>query len=239
MADPLHTLLDLQAHDLAADAFRHRRASLPERAQLVAAEAEIARIDTEAAALRSQLADIAKAQGRLEDEVASLAAKATAENTRLYSGTVTSPRELQAIQEEIDALNRRRSTLEDDVIVRMEEAEPLQAHLDALVERRAGQEGEASRLRSAIEEAERAIDAELATELAARGELAAAVPDDLLATYERVRARLGGVAIARLEGAQCGGCHLALNAVELAGLRKVADGVIVTHEECGRILVPR
>jgi uncharacterized protein len=60
----------------------------------------------------------------------------------------------------------------------------------------------------------------------------------LLATYERLRARLGGVGVARLVGTHCDGCHLTLSAVELDRVRHLPDGEVYTCEQCGRILVP-
>ena len=40
-------------------------------------------------------------------------------------------------------------------------------------------------------------------------------PGRLLATYDRLRARVDGVAVARLVGSHCDGCHLTLPAMEL------------------------
>ena len=42
-------------------------------------------------------------------------------------GAVKAPKELQALQDEIDALHRRQSTLEDHVLELMEQVEPLDA----------------------------------------------------------------------------------------------------------------
>ncbi len=86
-------------------------------------------------------------------------------------------------------------------------------------------------------QAEAAIDAELADLGRRRAELAELVPDDLRATYDRLRARLGGVAVARLVGNHCDGCHLTLSAVELDRIRHLPDTELVTCDHCGRILV--
>ena len=58
------------------------------------------------------------------------------------------------------------------------------------------------------------------------------------AAYDKLRGGMGGIAIARMIGGQCGGCHLGLSAMEVARLRKLPDGEIAHCEECGRILVP-
>jgi predicted nucleic acid-binding Zn-ribbon protein len=67
--------------------------------------------------------------------------------------------------------------------------------------------------------------------------LAAKLPDDLTQRYEKLRDRLGGVGAARLEHGACGGCHLALPAVELDHIRRAPPEAIIICEQCGRILV--
>lgn len=237
MSDPLQTLLDIQAHDLTADQLRHRRATLPERLTLAEQQAALARLDTEVAEVRGRLADQERSQKRIEDEVATLEAKGGNETKRLYSGTVTSPRELQAMQEEIDGLARRQRALEDDVLEIMEAIEPLHEEIDRLEALRDEHATEAARLGAVIAAAEAEIDGELAGLLGERHRLARTVPEDLLTTYERIRDRLGGVGVARLEGTQCMGCHLSIPATEVDAIRHAAPGAVVFHEECGRILV--
>jgi predicted nucleic acid-binding Zn-ribbon protein len=61
-------------------------------------------------------------------------------------------------------------------------------------------------------------------------------PNDLLEEYAGLRKRLGGIAIARLVGNSCGGCHLQLSAVEVARLKKLAPDEPANCEECGRLL---
>jgi len=237
VSDSLQRLLQLQERDLVADQLRHRKATLPERAALTERKAAISALDAERADVAARLADTERVQKRLEDEVASVAAKRDAENTRLYSGSITSPRELQALQEEIDALARRQRELEDGLLEVMETAEPLAADVVSLDARRVALAGEVDSLGAAIAEAERVIDGELAEVASDRDGIAADLSTELLATYDKLRARLGGVAVARLEGTQCLGCHLSLPATEVDAIRHAAPDAVVMHEECGRILV--
>lgn len=238
MADPsLDALLVLQEHDTSADQLRHRRASLPERLALAELDAARSGLEVEIADLAERAAELGRSQRRLEDEVATIEAKAAETDRTLYSGTVTAPKELQALQHEVDALRRRASMLEDDLLEIMEAAEPVHAELAALEQRRDQAIVEAGRLRTLIDEAETEIDAELAVVLRQRDEALAAVPAPLLGTYEKLRDHLGGVAVARLDAGRCTGCHLALPATELDVARKAPSGAVIHHEECGRILV--
>lgn len=238
MTELLETLLAVQEKDLGAEQLRHRRASLPERVALADEQAAVTRIDAEAASLGEQVSELQRSQKRFEDEIATIEAKADAESKRMYSGSVTSPRELQAMQEEIDGLTRRQRHLEDELLDVLEALEPLTAQVDDLAQRRAAAVSAADDIASALAAAEASVDGELAAIEAERAALAAGVPAELLATYERLRGRLDGVGVARLEGAQCAGCHLSLPAAELDAVRHAAPGSVLFHEECGRILVP-
>ncbi|HEY0937620.1 MAG TPA: C4-type zinc ribbon domain-containing protein, partial [Trebonia sp.] len=69
-----------------------------------------------------------------------------------------------------------------------------------------------------------------------RATVVAAMPSDLLALYDRIRASTGQGA-ALLRRGQCGGCRETLSTVELNTVRAAAVDEVVRHEECGRILI--
>jgi predicted nucleic acid-binding Zn-ribbon protein len=230
-------LLRVQDHDTAADRLRHRRQNLPELAELRAVGDDLAGVEATLAQIGARAAEAARAQRRLEDELALVEAKVAELDARLYSGAVTVPRELQAMQAEGEALRARRSTLEDQVLAAMGEREPLDAQVAALEQQRARLDADGARLRAAVAEAQAVVDQNLAAELDARALAAADVPAELGALYEQLRARLGGVAAAPLVNGRCGGCHLALPATEVARLRKEPAETLVRCEQCERILV--
>jgi hypothetical protein len=142
-----------------------------------------------------------------------------------------------AMSEEVDALNRRRRELEEMAFEAMAAGEPVDAQLARLAADRTAAEADAVRLLGVIGEAEAEIDAEVAAEADARAALAGKLPEDLIQRYERLRLRLGGIGAARLEHGSCGGCHLALPAVELDQIRRAPPEAVITCEQCGRILV--
>jgi predicted nucleic acid-binding Zn-ribbon protein len=230
-------LLAVQDHDTTADQLLHRSRTLPERAQLDAIVTSTAQLDAQLAVLDERRGEISRAQGRLEDEIASLGEKAKADETKLYSGSITVPKELQALQDDVDHIRSRMRRLEDDELELMEQAEPLDAERDTLLARRADLDAQAQRLTASIAEAEAAIEGELATVRDQRARAASSVPDDVLAEYESLRTRLGGIAVARLNGASCGGCHLQLSAVEVDRILSLDPSEPVHCEECGRLLV--
>jgi predicted nucleic acid-binding Zn-ribbon protein len=232
-----HDLLRVQEHDTAADQLRHRRETLPERAQLRAVEDALAGLEATAADVGARTAEAGRVQRRLEDELSLLEAKITDLDAKLYSGAVSVPRELQAMQAEGEAMRARRGALEDEVLEAMEVREPLEEEVAALDRRRAELDAEGSRLRAALAEAEAEADRELGNVLEERAKAAASLPADMTDLYERLRARSNGVGAAPLVNGRCGGCHLALPATEVDRLRKLPPETLVTCEQCERILI--
>ncbi|MDQ4098037.1 MAG: C4-type zinc ribbon domain-containing protein [Actinomycetota bacterium] len=230
-------LLRVQEHDTAVDQLRHRRATLPELAEVRRIDDELVSLEATLAEVGARRDDVARRQKRLEAELAAVEAKITEIEGRLYSGAVTVPRELQAMQAEVESLRRRQSSLEDDVLEAMTEREPLDEEVEALEATRARHDDDAARLRAAVAEAEVAIDAEMARERQAREQAVAGVPPEVSRLYEDLRRRLGGVGAARLVNGRCSGCHLTLPATELDRIRREPPEALIRCDQCGRVLV--
>ncbi|MGH9066575.1 MAG: zinc ribbon domain-containing protein [Acidimicrobiales bacterium] len=236
-AGPFDLLLEVQEQDLALDRLAHRRATLPERTALAGVEASLARLDGERAEVEAGRAALGGRQERLEQDLDSVVRRIHEVEGRLYGGTVSASRELSAMAEEVSSLQRRRADLEDRVVAVMEEAEPVDAALAATAADRDSLAAEAGRHRAVIAAAETDIDAAAEVERAKRADLAAALPGELATQYERLRVHLGGVGAARLVNGSCTGCHLSLPSGERDRIRHLAPEVLVTCDQCGRILV--
>ena len=236
-AEEQQALLDLQALDTSIDQTRHRRATLVERSALE--DLERRRQQTRAAldAAAAARDEVAGRQEVLESELAGAERRSGEVSRRLYSGEVSASRELQAMSEELESLKARVSAIEDQILEVLEEREPLDALADGHESELAGLDAERDAATAALAKAEAAVDADIAGLEAQRQEVAARVPPSLLPQYERLRSRLGGVAVARLVGNRCDGCHLTLPATELDRIRHLPPGELVTCDQCGRILV--
>lgn len=234
----LDTLLELQTRDTAIDRLRHRRDTLPERAALESVHAEQGAVAQQVAEATARREEVAREEQRFDDEARSLEDKAAEVERRMYSGEVTSPRELQALQADVDQLRRHRQGLEDRELEVMERRESLDTAVADLGRRAAELDAETERLGGALGEVEGEIDGEMAVERSARDEIAATVDDGLLADYEQCRHRARGMGAARLNGNTCQGCHLSIPSVEAERIRKSPPGTIAHCDNCGCILVP-
>lgn len=235
-ATAFEPLLAIQDLDTAIDQLKHKRATLPAREQMSTAVAKLAQLAKEAAGVQAQRDELTRRQSLLEDEVTIVENKINGETEKLYSGSVTGPKELTALQDEIASLKRRQSSLEDDIIVVMEESEPVDAELESLAARQGSTEDTRATAEAEIAKMEAEIDAEVAADESARTEAASGIDATLLGTYDRIRATTGGIGIARFVGGRCEGCHLSLPAMEIDRIKKAAPGEVVTCSSCERIL---
>jgi len=230
-------LLEVQASDTAADRLRHRRANLPERAELAATGSRTLDIQGRLAGTKAQRAEVLARQAQVDAAIGTAGERIKEIEGRLYSGQVSATRDILAMTAEVESIKARRSALEDDLMATMEAEEPLAAEVAEMESVLADLEADAARLLAVIADGEGVIDAELAEVNGARQQQAAQLPADLLATYEALRARLGGEGAARVSGRSCSGCHLTLPAQEVERIKRAKPDDLVLCEQCGRILV--
>ncbi len=234
----LEPLLTLQERDLALDRLRHRRDTLVERTALADAETHVATTQRELEHARATRDEVLAEERRLDDQAQLLAAQATGVEKRLYSGEIASPRELQAMQADVEQLRKRQRELEDGALVTMETREPLDARVGELEQQLQAANASVVSATEALAAAEAVIDAEAAGERAARDDVVATIDAGLVTDYEGRRVKTRGVGAARLVGNSCQGCHLSIPATEVDRIRNAPPGTITYCDNCGCILVP-
>jgi predicted nucleic acid-binding Zn-ribbon protein len=232
-----HRLLDLQALDSRLDLLARRQATLPERAQLVELRANADELETAIVIAETEVSDTRAQAAKAEGDVEQVRARAARDRQRLDTGAVSSPRELDNLQHELESLARRQSDLEDVQLEVMQRLEDAQTRVETLTAQREQVASELQRVDAALREAEAALEAEVAEVGGRRAALAAQIDPDLLSLYERLRAQLGGVGAARLRHGQCEGCRLQLTSADLARFRSADPQEVLRCEECQRILV--
>lgn len=230
----LHALLSVQQLDTHINQLEHRRAGLAERKALDEHEKLLASVRLELAKQTEAISELEAGVSTAEEKGVECDTKRKKLEAQLR--TVIAPREAESLQREIDALRQERDEADSlglDLMEQLSEQDTrrdaLAAQLDSLLARR-------PELQTALETRDAEILAEITSEKAAREEAAAAVGNDLGA-YEQRRKKLGGIAVAALEGRTCSGCHLDLSAGELQELKSVPPGDDAECPNCGRWLV--
>lgn len=163
--------------------------------------------------------------------------RAARDQQRLDSGAATSPRDLENLQRELASLAKRQSDLEDVVLEVMERREDAQTRATELAARVESVQAKVADTEAGKAASLHEIDAEGFTAAKEREIIAAAVPDDLIKLYDKLRAQQGGIGAARLYQKRCEGCRLELNITELNEVRSAPSDTVVRCENCRRILV--
>jgi uncharacterized protein len=230
-------LLDLAALDTELGRLDHRRRSLPEIAELDRLTEQAAQAKDALVGADTELADLDGEQTRAERDVEQVRTRIDRDRQRMDAGQVSSAKELESLQGEIQSLARRQSDLEEVVLELMERRESLETRRDGLAktgDELAAQTTEvAARRDAAVGE----IDEQAGTASRQRSTLAAQEPADLLALYDKLRDQHAGLGAAALIRGRCQGCNLSLNNVDLAAIRAAAPDEVLRCEECRRILV--
>ncbi|MGH2372684.1 MAG: zinc ribbon domain-containing protein [bacterium] len=200
-------LYDLQQVDSAIARATAQRAALndgtPERASLADATGRLNDIQRDIAQRRSRLRD-------LELAVETVRAKRAKVEADLYSGRISNPKELTAMQEEVTLLNRTTSRSEDDMLSILDEVERLEPQEREWAGALQSADAALARQVAAFQQSSEAIEKEIAELTARRAALAAELDPDLVRRYDRLRERKGGVAIVAARGGICEGCHVAI-----------------------------
>lgn len=238
-AEPVaqQALLELQAKDSVLAQLTHRRNTLPEHAEIAAADARIRELDARRIEVQTRVSDLERAARKADGEVEQVKARRTRDEERMASGAITNPKDLSSLQSELEALARRIATLEDDELEVMEQLEVAQGELAELVAALEGENATRDTLVTSRDEKIAVIDTEAAAALAARGDVLPQVPEDLLALYQKVARNQGGLGAAELRARRCQGCHLELNGADLRELVAEPADTVLRCPECSRILV--
>jgi predicted nucleic acid-binding Zn-ribbon protein len=229
----LSDLLDLQELDLDIDRLRHRRQAMPELAAYRQKHEEAESIRAELNNKRAELHQLDLQEDKAEGELQLLELKLHEHENRLYAGGM-SGRETEYMRLEVQSLRGQREALEERALGMLDRLDPVRDEVKRLEERERASAAEEARLEGVIVAAWKEIDAQIARKEERKAEVAAPIPLDLRALYEDLRKSKEGVAIGRLEGGVCGGCHLALSKPEQAEAAR-SDPPRCIH--CLRILV--
>jgi predicted nucleic acid-binding Zn-ribbon protein len=236
-ADPSvqRRLLELAGVDAELVRLAHRRRTLPEHAELTAAEEALRRAKDALVDVETRAGDLDRDIRRLERDVDAVRAR-TDRDQKILAGAGVGAKQAADLQHELDTLARRQSVLEDEQLEVMEQREAL--GMDIAHARRVLAEAEAAQAEIAQrrDAALRDIDAAEAGRRRDREQAAGGLPAELLAEYDRRRTRRG-IGAALLRERRCGACRLELDRTAISALRAAPPDELAHCEECGVILV--
>jgi uncharacterized protein len=235
-ADPADQalLLELQALDTKLQQLGHRASTLPELATLSGLAAERETLQRTLVEQTGASEDAQAELKRTESDVAVVDARIARDSERLQSSS--SVKDVAALEQELTALAKRKSDLEDIELAVMETAEERESAVAASRAELGALDARIAEATAARDAAMGGLDGEREHAAADRAAIAGRVPDDLLALYEKQRARYG-VGASLLQGGVSLASGVALNSSDMSTIRAAAPDDVLLCPDSNAVLV--
>ncbi len=227
-------LLELQAFDTRIQQLDHKSKMLPQFAVLAGLESESTALRAELLSATGALEDSQRELGRIESDVALVEARIKRDTDRLQ--TSSSVKDVAGLESELAGLARRQLDLEEIELGVMERVEGMEAASGVLRSRYDELQATIARVLAERDESLGVLHSERAHAAADRAAVAAALSEDLLALYERQRARYGQGA-SLLRGGVSSASGVKLTESDMAAIRAAAPDDVVLCPDSNAILV--
>jgi hypothetical protein len=237
-ADPAaqHHLLTLAELDSEIGRLQHTAKNLPQHARIAKLMKTRQAVTDDLVAATTRMADLELAVRRAEADLVPVRARLERESKRVDDGSVTDPKVLRGLVEEVERIKRRITELEDNELDLMGQLEEATAERDDFTARKNSVEDDLRAEVAARDTEVSRLSGQAKAIASSRSSEANQVPAPLLALYEKIRAH-SGLGAAKLHRGRCSGCQLALTVSDLDTYRKAPDNEVLRCVECDRILV--
>jgi predicted nucleic acid-binding Zn-ribbon protein len=227
-------LLELQAIDTKLQQLDHRAKTVPEIAVLAGLASDADTLRGERQSANGAVEDARLELGRVESDVAVVEARISRDSARLQGSS--SVKDVAGLESELAGLRKRQSDLEEIELTVMERLEALEATLRDTDEKLAELESRIAGTTTERDAALAAIGGERGHAAANRSTIAAKLPEDLLALYERQRERYGfGASL--LQGGVSLASGVKLNESDMQLVRTAAPDDVLLCPDSNAILV--
>ena len=231
--EDISTLIELQHNDMELLCVQKAIADLPQRKTIVAARKKIKTIEEKQETVGKLRAKAEEKLAGISEEDGKLAAKQ--EEAQKAVDSASGYRDVEAYTREMDGYAKRRATLEEDL-----------AAVDAELDKISAVEKQISTALAQLRETESAATAEFQSQggelkkqeadlTASHDQIAANLPADLKARYDRAAKHCGGVAVALLRDDACGACRAPIEQGHLIDLK--AHAPLGECPNCKRLLI--
>jgi uncharacterized protein len=229
------SLLELASVDAELSRLAYRAGHLAEQQRLDAVRDEHREANDRLAVMSIALEDLDGQVAKLEGEVDAVRQREDRDRSLLIGGN-TDSKQLVELQHELETLERRQASLEDSLLELMERREQLQQEQAAQLNRIDQLQSELSIVQETRDDALVELDQAKHRGVSRRDQLTASLNPELLALYERLRAR-GGLGAGLLQARRCGACRIEIDKGELARIAAAAEDEVLRCPECGAILL--
>lgn len=230
-------LLDIQGKDTEVAQLEYKRATLPAIEVKSELQSSFERARDQHIASEMILSDLQREALRAEGDVEVVRQRVAKDEEMLNSGVINDPKQLSNLQHELESLAKRQLDLEDVELEVMERVEGAKAAVQVLAQQKIDFSTQLEAVSAELDSELAALTGDLTEVHAERERLAAAMPAEFLALYEKIRKGHQGMGAAKLHRGQCEGCRLTIPPQELNAIKAATPDAVIQCEECRCILI--
>jgi uncharacterized protein len=226
----LRPLIDLQTLDLRMAEIKDQQRKLP--ALLETAQAPLNEITKQVADLTALLESATKERRSFEKDLEAHEAQTEKMRTRLSE--LKTNKEYQAHLFEIEMANKKKSEIEERILVYMEKVEQHQNGIKDAQAKKAEADKQFAEERARLDAQQAALTAELSELEQKHKEIAVGVERSLLARYTKLKAARKDQALAPVRNGICFGCKLQISPQLVAQVKR--SDALLSCSFCNRLL---
>jgi len=228
-------LVELQAIENAVSARYIEIEKVKSNPGLTEAENNLAVSRQKSEEKNNEFHDLDVKRKKLEDIVGTHDEKIKSNESKLFSGTITDPKELSNYQEEVQMLKNSSSKLEDEILEIMEEQDMAKPGIDASKEEMVELDSIVLRIRNEMEEKLEGLKHNIEGLKKRKEDVALRIPKDYLKKYNDLKTKKGGIAVSVIKDNFCNVCNMEIPSIETE--RFVESDQVYKCPICGRMSV--
>jgi predicted nucleic acid-binding Zn-ribbon protein len=236
--DPKFDVLDLVELQLIENAISARTSEADRtknNKELEQAGKKLAKVKEKYDGVSGKYGEIESKRKKLEDTVEMQNEKIKSDEGKLFSGTITSAKEIENYQEEVKILKKKNSEMEDQILELMIKLEEMSEDVKKADAEKAGAEAEVGRIKNEMDEKLEVLKHIIEGLQKRKEDVTSKIPGDYLKKYREVKAKKGGIAVSVLKDNFCNVCNMQIPA-------KDAEKIVDANELyrcplCGRLAV--
>ncbi|MDD5658952.1 MAG: hypothetical protein PHR39_02935 [Actinomycetota bacterium] len=164
--------------------------------------------------LLSSYKELERDRKKLDDDLVLKNEKIKKNEHKLSSGTITSSKEIIGLQEEITSIRKANEDTENKILEIMIEIDDINELIKSEKEKKEKISLHVDKLKDEINSSIQVVESKLNKYQKRREEILKQIPDDILAKYNEVKEKRGGIAVGILKERMCTACNMEMSAGE-------------------------
>jgi len=228
-------LVELQLIENAISARSTEIENIKNNKEQVSALKELEEVTKKFDEVNAAYSDLESKRKKLEDNVELQNEKIKNDESKLFSGTIMSAKELENYQEEVKILKQRNSEMEDEILELMIELEEMSDKVKLAAAEKNKAETHVNRINNEMNEKIEVFKHIVEGLRKRKDDVISRIPKDHLKKYNEVKNKKGGIAVSVLKDNFCSVCNMQIPTTAAEKIEDIDE--IYSCPLCGRIAV--